>query len=129
MPIEYHAYLTPLARSLRNRQTQAEQILWNQLRNRKFFDYKFMRQRPIVSYVADFYCDQLKLVVEIDGGIHEIRKEYDEARTRDLQGMRITVVRYSNEQIQTELPRVLTHLKKVIDVLSKLPSQHERGRG
>ena len=91
--------------------------------------YKIVRQKSIASYIADFYCDELGLVIEIDGGIHEIRKEYDDARTQDLKSMGLTVIRYSNDQIQTQLPRVLMHLEKVINLLSKLPSRHERGGG
>ena len=123
MPIEYNMSLTPRARELRTSQTPAEKIFWHAVRNRKVLGYKIVRQKPITSYIADFYCNELELVIEIDGDIHQSRKAYDAARTDDLKVMGLTVIRYSNDQIQTELPRVLVHLKKVLNLLSKLPSR------
>ena len=73
------------AMELRRTMTEAEIILWNELRNKKLNGYKFRRQHPIKNYVADFYCHEARLVVEVDGEIHkdESTKEYDEKRTHD----------------------------------------------
>jgi very-short-patch-repair endonuclease len=122
MLIEHDPALTALARTLRKQKTPAEKHLWNVLRRKQFHGYKFYRQHPIASYIADFYCPKLRLVVEIDGKIHRVRKGYDDARTDVLNGMNLTVIRYSNENILTELSRVLIHLKKITDLLaSSLP--------
>jgi very-short-patch-repair endonuclease len=59
--------LTNNARLLRKNQTDVEQLLWNQLRNRRLFKYKFRRQFPIEPYIADFACLELKLIIELDG--------------------------------------------------------------
>ena len=62
--------LTHLARNLRKNQTNVEQILWLQLRNRRFLNYKFRRQFPIEPYIVDFICLELKLIIELDGSQH-----------------------------------------------------------
>ncbi|HEV8660460.1 MAG TPA: endonuclease domain-containing protein, partial [Thermoanaerobaculia bacterium] len=73
--------------------------LWSWLRNRRFGDYKFRRQHPIGNYVVDFYCRELKLVIELDGAKHYSAdgNEYDTARTLVLQTYGICVIRISNE--------------------------------
>lgn len=77
-------YITELAKNLRRFSTEAESILWEILQNRKFRDLKFRRQHPIGRYIADFYCHEIKLVIELDGKIHENQKEYDEIRDEFL---------------------------------------------
>jgi adenine-specific DNA-methyltransferase len=91
---------TPRARSLRKQATRAEQIVWRWLRDRRFGGWKFRRQYPIGLFIADFYCDRLKLVIELDGSGHQYRAEYDSRRTADLTRMGISVVRISNEVVR-----------------------------
>jgi len=67
-----------LAKSLRKETTPAEQILWQHLRNRNLFDLKFRRQHPIGPYVVDFFCHEYKLIIEVDGGIHELKRRSDQ---------------------------------------------------
>ena len=82
------AIITQTARNLRKNATKAEKIFWESVRNRKIKNKKFYRQYPIEfeyydkirHFIADFYCHECKLVVEIDGGIHETQKEYDSPR-------------------------------------------------
>jgi very-short-patch-repair endonuclease len=75
------------ARTLRKNTTDAERRLWEKLRNRKLRNLKFRRQHPIHKYVADFYCAEHKVVVELDGGIHQLKEQkiYDQERTNELE--------------------------------------------
>lgn len=74
MKIYYNPKLKKLARELRNNSTLSEVLLWNQLKTRKMGGYQFMRQKPISEYIVDFFCNRLKLVIEIDGESHTLTK-------------------------------------------------------
>src|SRR6185503_19475996 len=89
------------ARELRKRLTPAEQTFWLRLKE-QFPEYKFRRQHPISIYVADFYCHKLRLVIEIDGSIHDSSeaKVNDEKREKDLVHLGLTVIRFTNIQIK-----------------------------
>jgi very-short-patch-repair endonuclease len=100
----YSSYpgITSLARELRKNQTLSEILVWNILRRKKLSGYKFLRQHPIFYridkkwvdfYVADFYCAKLKLIIEVDGKIHEEQTEYDKERDSRLLGKGIYVAR------------------------------------
>lgn len=94
------AIILQRAKKLRNRLTDAEMILWCYLRC-KPNGYKFRRQHPIRNYIVDFYCHRLRLVIEVDGSIHDredIRK-YDRERQNKLVSEGITVIRFTNEEI------------------------------
>ncbi len=97
------------ARELRQRSTKAEEKLWALLRNRKLKAKKFRRQHAIAGYVADFYCHESKLVIELDGNFHTIleAKEYDNLRTTILNEMGITVLRFWNIELINEPSKVL----------------------
>jgi very-short-patch-repair endonuclease len=100
------------ARTNRKDLTEAEQILWSALRGRKFLGFKFRRQHPIDEFIADFYCHEKKLVIELDGGYHQSRSqaEYDEGRTFQLTELGITIIRFTNEEVITNLPTVLKNI-------------------
>ncbi|MCM1983973.1 endonuclease domain-containing protein [Lyngbya confervoides] len=98
------------ARSLRRRSTPAEARLWEALRRRKLAGYKFRRQHPVGRFILDFYCPELKLVIEIDGGIHEHQKDYDEDRTAQLEASGDRVLRFSNDEVLHHLPTVLERI-------------------
>ena len=89
------------ASSLRKNMTLAEKILWNKLKDRKLFKTKFRRQHPVGSFIVDFYNHEFKLVIEIDGEIHENekRKHYDSQRTKELERHGLKVLRISNHQV------------------------------
>jgi very-short-patch-repair endonuclease len=100
--------ITQLARDLRKRQTESEKILWQELRNRNLDRFKFLRQHPIVYagtakrplfFIVDFYCAERALVIEVDGGIHEHKKEEDYQRDLILGSMGLVVVRIKNEEL------------------------------
>ncbi|OGC21375.1 hypothetical protein A2291_07765 [candidate division WOR-1 bacterium RIFOXYB2_FULL_42_35] len=102
-------------RNLRKNQTKAEAKLWEALRGRQLQGKKFLRQFPIVFkwqnrerfIIADFYCHGAKLVVELDGGIHEQQKEYDELRDYVLKSLGLKVLRITNETIENDFEKAL----------------------
>jgi very-short-patch-repair endonuclease len=97
------------ARELRQRTTEAEEKLWALLRNRQLKRKKFRRQHAIAGYVADFYCHESKLIVEMDGNFHmkPEAKKYDNARTALLNEMGIVVLRFWNEELINDPEKVL----------------------
>ena len=101
------------SKSLRKKQTDAEKLLWSNLRNRKLNGYKFRRQHAIKSYIVDFYCAEKMLSVELDGGIHNKKeqKEYDHARTEFLMEQGITELRFTNEEVFDNILDVLDKIK------------------
>ncbi len=98
------------ARSLRKRQTPAEQILWEKIRNRRINDKKFRRQVPVGPYVVDFLCCELKLVIEVDGDVHAGKEEYDLSREKYLEEKGYHIIRFTNGEIFYELENVLHRL-------------------
>ena len=104
-------------RELRQSSTKAEKILWEYLRNRNMDGSKFRRQHPIDKFIADFYCHEKKLVVELDGAMHDdkMNAQYDEARTYELKGSGITVIRFRNSEVENSISFVLNEIKKAIE--------------
>lgn len=96
------------ARELRRKSTDAEQRLWNCLRNRQLGGAKFRRQVPIDRYVADFLCQDSRLVVEADGGQHS--EERDAARTAYLEAQGFRVIRFWNHDILENIDGVLDRI-------------------
>ena len=96
------------SRRLRRNQTESEKTLWEQIRNRKINNLKFLWQHPFIYqangfnlnyFIADFYCAEKKIIIELDGEIHETQKEYDENRDSILQEMGIKVSRFKNGEV------------------------------
>ena len=102
------------ARDLRKRMTEAEELLWSNLRDKKLDGLKFRRQHPIWRFIADFYCHKAKLVIELDGGIHqEIEtKERDINRTAEIERFEIKVIRFTNEEVLENIEEVLFKIKE-----------------
>ena len=92
---------------LRKNQTETETKLWHALRNRRFCNFKFRRQRSIGIYIADFVCLKYRLILEIDGSQHLDNKKYDDIRTEFLRSHGYEVLRFWNNQILQELDQVL----------------------
>lgn len=116
------------ARELRKNQTEAEELLWQLLRNRKLNNLKFRRQHPLkVNFILDFYCAEHKLGIEIDGGCHnDIEQiERDKVRTEIISQYGIKIIRFTNEQVLNETKNVLTQIVGETLPLSIL----ERGQG
>ncbi len=108
------------ARGLRKNMTNTELLLWNKLKNRELFAVKFRRQHPIDIFVVDFYCHELKLAIEIDGGIHLIKEvsEYDDGRTHDIEDFGIKIIRFSNDQVINDIDNVLLGILNIINELA-----------
>ena len=102
------------ARQLRKEQTKAEKIVWEQIRNRKFRGLKFRRQHVIEGFVLDFYCPEIKLGIEIDGGIHLKRKDYDELRREVIESEGITIVRITNKELLDRKRSILEKLNNIM---------------
>jgi very-short-patch-repair endonuclease len=112
-------------------------MLWKALRRKQMCGLKFYRQYPISFtyagnvgfFVADFYCHSAKLVVEIDGSIHDSQSGSDKDRTALLNGMGLRVVRFSNQQVQFHLDNVLDDLRQFCSPIPPFPLQGKGGRG
>lgn len=102
------------ARQLRKDQTSAEEKVWELLRDRRLFGLKFRRQHVIEGFVVDFYCLERKLAIEVDGGIHERRKEYDRLRQQEIESKFNTVIRVKNEDIENNCVVLIGKIKEVI---------------
>ncbi|MCE5239137.1 endonuclease domain-containing protein [bacterium] len=102
-------YLLELCRQLRQDETPPEEALWRCLRARRLFGLKFRRQHGLGRYIADFYCHEAGLVVELDGAVHleQRQREYDAVRDRELTAAGARVARFANREVREDLPRVL----------------------
>jgi very-short-patch-repair endonuclease len=123
--------LTPLARSLRRNQTDAERKLWNALRSRQLEGFKFRRQYVIGRFIADFCCEDLHLIIELDGGQHSERVEQDRLRTMQLEDMKYLVLRFWNFEVLTGMDGVIDSILSVIRDIDRVPSPQSSpyGRG
>ena len=97
------------ALAMRKRPTRAEMMLWQRLRGKRMRGFRFRRQQTIDRFIVDFYCRQAQLVVEVDGSSHRSTEaaRYDEQRTRLLEELGLSVLRFSNEQVFYETDAVL----------------------
>ncbi|MBE9179889.1 DUF559 domain-containing protein [Oculatella sp. LEGE 06141] len=95
------------ARRLRQNLTPAEQTLWQALKKRQLGGLRFRCQHPISSFIVDFYCPERRMAIELDGGIHHQQLDYDAARTEQLNQFGFRVLRFRNEEVMTDLDRVL----------------------
>lgn len=101
-------------RDLRKNLTPAECVLWQELRNRKFIGTKWKRQDTIGQFIADFLCKEHRIIVEVDGGIHETQQEYDRLRTEIINVYGYRVIRFKNEEVLGELSTVLQRIAEEI---------------
>ena len=113
------------ARELRSKATHSETLLWKELRNRKLCGYKFLRQHPIVYnpydsgvkyFVADFYCDIKKTVIELDGPVHEINLECDQYRDAEMVNLGLHILRIKNEELldmKVVISKIKTYLNSI----------------
>ena len=119
------AGLAELARELRQKQTSAESLLWQLLRNRQLLGFKFRRQHQFGEYVADFYCHEARVIIECDGAVHETNEQWHHDAERDayMIGQGLRILRFTNEQILLDTERVLR------DITKYLPSPSGRRAG
>ena len=111
--VEQWKFLNEFAKENRRKTTQAEYILWQELRNRKVNGFKFRRQHPVHGYIPDFVCLSRKLIVEVDGGYHfgEQQSKLDKERTDWLNQNDYKIIRFTNDQVIKELSSVLEEIR------------------
>ena len=104
------------AKELRGNMTSAERILWSKINSGKLQGFRFKPQHPIDRFIVDFYCHKARLVIEIDGEVHneEDQKERDQGRSAELEDFRLTILRFSNQDILENTEDVLKSIKQVL---------------
>ena len=117
------------AKHLRKNMTETEKILWQAIRNRKISGFKFRRQHPVGQFIVDFYCVEARLVIEVDGEIHNKSeaKERDANRTAELESLGLKVLRFQNQEVDENIERVIEMIIKNLPILPL--SKLERGPG
>ncbi len=117
--------VTEFCRQLRNHQTPAEKILWNELRRRNINGEKFLRQFPLFAisgfgkrsfYIADFYSAKSKLVIEVDGPIHLLKKEYDANRDLVMQSWGFNILRFTNDEVMNSVDDVVNKIEDYLSI-------------
>ena len=111
-----------IARKLRSYHTDAELKLWLQLRSRRVGNLKFRRQVPIAGFIADFLCEEVRLIVEVDGGQHAEETTGDAERTRILQDASFVVLRFWNNDVMANMDGVLQRIMEEV-VLARSNTQ------
>jgi len=112
MKIHYNPKLKQRARELRKNSTLSEVLLWEELKSRKMLGYKFLRQKPIGNYIVDFFCNKLKMVIEIDGDSHTEEKfEYDINRQKWLESSGVNVLRFDDLEVKKDMDNVLSAIE------------------
>ena len=104
--------MTALGKVLRKRPTDAEQLLWKQLRLKQIEGFKLRRQQPIDNYIVDFVCFEKRIVIEVDGGQHAIQSEYDIARDTYLRKQGFQVLRFWNNEVMKNINGVLEVIRE-----------------
>jgi very-short-patch-repair endonuclease len=112
--LPYNPELTERAKKLRNHMTLAEEKLWNGFLKKN--QYGFRPQKQIDNFIVDFYCTKLKLVIEIDGDIHDEtdREAYDQKRTEIIESFGLKVIRFKNEEVLYDFDRVCKRINEFI---------------
>ena len=106
-------------RNLRQNSTVPENIIWQKVRSRQIREFKFRRQHNVGKFIVDFYCDEIKLVIEIDGDVHVYQKEYDKKRQLLLENRGLRIIRYTNNEVRTNLTGVLEDILRKCEELKK----------
>ncbi|MFN8286166.1 MAG: DUF559 domain-containing protein [Chitinophagales bacterium] len=113
--------ITDICRELRRNETKSEAILWSHLRSKQFSGLKFRRQHAIAYqniqgrrnyFIADFYCAEKRIIIELDGEIHDFQKEYDSNRDMILKQLKLKTLRIKNEALEEDLEHVLKQIKE-----------------
>lgn len=112
--LPYNSNLKQRAAELRKAGNLSEVLFWNQVKNGKFNGLDFDRQIIIGNFIVDFYCAEKKTVIEIDGGIHNERAEYDAERDAFLTGLGLRVVRIRDKNVKGNIDGIMQYLKEII---------------
>ncbi len=105
------------AQEMRKNPTLSEKALWNILRKFRSKGFIFRRQHPVDIFIADFYCHKLKLIIEVDGEVHESEQAmaYDDGRTAELEKHGLNVIRFTNDQVLKETDSVIFQIQNYIE--------------
>ncbi len=118
--LRYCSSLIWAAKNNRKKETESEKVLWNNLLRKKYLGYKFTRQKPIGRFIADFYCSELLLIIEVDGSSHDNKKERDVLRDEYLIDCGIKTIRFSNQQVLNTINEVKRRLIQEIKIREKI---------
>lgn len=115
----YNKNLRDFARENRNGMTKAEACLWKYALKAKQSGYTFNRQRPVLNYIADFMCKELKLIIEVDGYTHLFEEVIikDKIRQKNLEDAGFTVIRFKDEEVLSAMVQVKDVIQKTIEAL------------
>ena len=109
------------ARMLRENMTASEKLLWERLKAKQICGIRFRRQHPIFIFIADFYCHEARLVVEIDGEIHNQQIEYDDGRSAEMEKFFIKIIRFINYEVENEIDEVIESITNAVNQRLKSP--------
>ena len=108
-------------RSLRKNMPKAEVLLWSKLKNKQLLGERFLRQYSVDQYVLDFYCPRLKLAIEVDGEIHDVKVEYDEGRSAEMEKFGILIIRFTNHEVENSIQNVINKIETIVNDRLKSP--------
>ncbi|WP_258099063.1 endonuclease domain-containing protein [Marinoscillum pacificum] len=119
--IPYNPKLKELARQLRNNITKSEIRLWRYLKGKQMMGYDFHRQKPLLNFIADFFCHELKLVIELDGYTHQFEEVIakDKIKQDELESLGLTVLRFTDEDVMKDINNVLRTIEIYIEEFEK----------
>ncbi len=124
VPTDLRRKMVEIARQFRKEPTPSEAILWQALRGKKLDELKFRRQQPVGSFIVDFYNSTYRLVVEVDGPIHDYQVEADQVRQELLEIIGLNVLRLKAEMVEINLPTALSLIRAKIREIE----EHSRPR-
>ena len=120
MKIYYKQYLKNNSRILRNNQTKEEKLVWFYLRKKQIYNQRFFRQKPVGSYIVDFICPKLKLIIEVDGSDHDYKYDEDVIRQKELESLGFCFFRVRNEEVRDNLLGVIKSIEMKVQSLKKI---------
>lgn len=117
----YNKNLKSFARRLRKDSTPGEIKLWMEVLSKKQMKgYRFLRQRPILNYIVDFFCKELKLVIEVDGSSHIFKQEQDVIRDKKLNSLGFYIIRFEEMEVRYDINNVLRELEYQIEKIERI---------
>jgi very-short-patch-repair endonuclease len=129
--IPYNPKLKELARQLRNNSTKSEVKLWQHLKGKQLYNYDFHRQKPLLNYIADFYCYELRLVIELDGYSHQFEEVQinDTHKQQALENVGLTVLHFQDSELTHDFNNVIRAIEHYILAFEKhTPNPSQEGR-
>ena len=117
------------AKALRSNMTVAERLMWEAVRRNSLAGFHFRRQHVIAGFIVDFYCHAARLIIEIDGPIHEQRQDHDAERSQILESAGLRVIRFTNDEVLNDLPAVLQQIRSRLRPNPPTPFPGREGGG